>query len=90
MVGRTTFFVDWLKNRRDRKYLALEMESAGIMTAAHTRATSTLIIRGISDYCDDRKKELDKIGNGVLRRYAMSNAIALLWTLIDLSLVKRY
>jgi nucleoside phosphorylase len=88
IVGGTSFFVNWLKNSRDRKYLALEMESAGVMTAAHTRSISTLIIRGISDYCDKRKKSLDRIGNGGLRRYAMGNAIALFWVLMDLQLIR--
>ena len=87
IVGATDVFVDWLKERRDRKYLALEMEAAGVLSAAHARSTETLIIRGISDYSDARKAELDRIGKGALRRYAMNNAIDLLWAYLDLCLI---
>jgi len=89
IVGASEIFVGWLKDNRDRKYLALEMEAAGVMSAAHARATASLIIRGISDYGDSRKHELDKIEEGVLRRYAMNNVITLLWTLTDLQLIRR-
>ncbi len=85
-VGGTKHFTKWLKNH-DRKYLALEMESVGVMLAAHTRAVDTLIIRGISDYSNERKPELEKIRNGALRRYAMHNAIALLWAYMNAALI---
>lgn len=88
IVGSSDRFVNWLKKHRDRKYLALEMESAGVLNAAHTRGVSTIVIRGVSDYCDQRKEQLDEIGSGGLRRYAMNNAIELLWTLMDLQLIK--
>jgi nucleoside phosphorylase len=87
IVGATDVFVQWLKSR-NRKYLAVEMEAAGVMSAAYTRAVDTLIIRGISDFSDHRKAEFDSIGSGALRRYAMNNAISLLWTLMDLRLLK--
>jgi len=86
-VGAANQFVQWLKDRRDRKFVALEMESAGVLNAAHKRTISSLIIRGISDYSDDRKTKLDEIGEGALRRYAMNNALGLLWVLIDLRLI---
>jgi nucleoside phosphorylase len=88
-VGAAEMFVEWLRSRRDRKYLALEMESAGVLTSAHSRGTQTLIIRGISDFSDERKKRFDKAGAGMLRRYAMNNAIALLWQYLDLELLER-
>ncbi len=43
----------------------------------------TLVIRGISDDGDEHKKELDAIENGAFRRYAMRNAIQLLWRFFD-------
>ncbi len=48
----------------DRRFAALEMEGAGVACAADTRqpATPFLIIRGISDYWDERKKTLDRTG----------------------------
>jgi nucleoside phosphorylase len=90
IVGATEIFIRWLKEHRDRKYLALEMESAGVMSAAHTRSTPNLVIRGISDYGDVRKAELDQLDDGVLRRYAMNNVITLLWTLMDLQLMRHF
>jgi nucleoside phosphorylase len=87
IVGAVNQFVQWLKVRRDRKFLALEMESVGVLNAAHKRSVSSLIIRGISDYSDERKTKLDETGNGALRRYAMNNSLALLWALMDLRLI---
>ena len=45
-----------------------------------------MMLRGISDFGDKRKKDLDKIGRGGLRRYAMSNAIKLLWHFMEAEL----
>ena len=89
IVGASSLFIKWLKDNRDRKYFALEMESGGILSAAHTRAVATLVIRGISDYSDIAKAELDQIKGGALRRYAMTNATLLLWALMELQLVRR-
>jgi nucleoside phosphorylase len=88
-VGAADLFVKWLKTVRDRKYIAIEMESAGVLTAAHSRDVQTLIIRGISDFSDSRKKLLDGIGGGALRRYAMNNAISLLWKYLDLEVLEK-
>lgn len=84
MVGASQTFTEWLKTR-NRKYLALEMETAGLMAAVYEEADPkrTLILRAISDYGDERKGNLDEIGDGALRRYAMHNAIQLLWKLFD-------
>ena len=84
IVGAAIQFVKWLKEKHDRKLLALEMESVGVLTASHKRAVRSLIIRGISDYSDERKLSLDAIGKGSLRRYAMGNALNLLWILLDM------
>ncbi len=79
-VGAALDFKDWLKTR-DRKYLALEMEAGGLMAAVYDQADPkrTLVLRGISDDGDEHKEELDKMGEGAFRRYAMRNAIQLLW-----------
>ena len=85
IVGATNQFVQWLKEKRDRKLVALEMESVGVMNAAHKRAYQfTNYSRNFSDYSDERKTKLDEISGGALRRYAMNNALALLWVLMDL------
>lgn len=89
IVGASSLFINWLKNSRDRKYLAIEMESGGILRAAHTRALATLVIRGISDNSTAQKADLDQINDGALRRYAMLNATMFLWTLMELQLLRR-
>lgn len=38
---------------------------------------------------DERKKELDGKSNGVLRRWAMNNAVRYLWTLLDVGALPR-
>jgi nucleoside phosphorylase len=83
-VGAAPAFKDWLK-RRDRKYLALEMEAGGLMAAVYEQADPkrTLVLRAVSDDGDERKEELDKMGEGVFRRFAMHNAIQLLWRFFD-------
>ena len=86
--GVSELFIKWLKDNRDRKYVAIEMESVGVLNAAYTRSTATLIIRGISDYADIRKKDFDQLNDGALRRYAINNAILLLWLFMDLQLLE--
>ena len=88
ILGASTFFIKWLKTR-DRKYLALEMEAAGLTTAVYeqTIPRRILVLRAISDFGDEHKKELDSEDGGVLRRYAMYNAIQLLWGFFDAGLL---
>lgn len=89
-VGAAKSFLKWLKGR-DRNYLALEMESGGVLAAIQDviDPKRSLVLRGVSDYGDQRKKQLDRFKDGVFRRYAMCNAIQLLWTLIDLGALPR-
>jgi hypothetical protein len=60
------------------------MEAAGAAYAAYARIQGVplLVVRGISDFADERKAELDKVtsvhGKGAWRRYATMNAIDLL------------
>ncbi len=90
VVGAAKQFIKWLKDI-DRNYLALEMESGGVLSSvySHSDPKSTLILRGISDFGDDRKKELDSIGKGGIRRYAMNNTIRLLWSLLEAQVLPR-
>ncbi len=84
VVGASEKFTSWLK-KTNRNYLALEMEVGGLLSAVYSQADpkKTLILRGISDFGDSRKKELDEIGKGGIRRYAMNNATRLLWKLLE-------
>jgi nucleoside phosphorylase len=90
IVGAAEQFTAWLK-QRDRSYMAIEMESAGLLTALFEAVDPkrSLILRGISDYADNRKKELDDVQRGALRRYAMRNALALLWALLEIGPLPR-
>ncbi len=88
VVASTNAFSQWIRHH-DRNVKAIEMESAGVWLAAQNRNKSigTLAIRGISDYGDDRKKQLDEIDGGALRRYAMRNAVRFLLVLLDAKLL---
>lgn len=72
-------------HQRDRKLIAAEMEAGGMLLAAHERKqpVPTLVLRSISDLADTSdpelaKKHLDALGEGLLRRLAMANAVRLL------------
>ena len=79
VVGAASEFTRMLQ-RRDRKLAALEMESSGMLSAVHKHRpeTMTLVLRGISDFADERKSDFDGIGHGQFRRAAMRNATRLL------------
>lgn len=85
-VGAASEFVDWLLGR-DRKYVAIEMEAAGILCATFGLGLNTVIIRGISDFSNSGKAEMDGIGHGALRRYAMGNALGVLHAFIERQLL---
>lgn len=90
VVGAAAAFSSWIRSH-DRNVKALEMESAAVLRAAMARKIPlrALAIRGISDYGDDRKEALDKIGGGVFRKYAMRNAVRFLWALLDTNALPR-
>ncbi len=91
VVGAAQEFTQWLRSSRDRNLKALDMESAGLVASAFKRVnpTRTLVLRGISDSGDERKATLDALGEGSLRRLAMHNATALLWTLLRAGVLPR-
>jgi len=68
----------------DRKFLALEMEAAGVAQAAHARREPIpiMVVRGVSDFADERKRALDAVGNGAWRTYAMYSASAFVLNLL--------
>jgi 5'-deoxynucleotidase YfbR-like HD superfamily hydrolase/nucleoside phosphorylase len=70
---------------RNRNFLAMDMESAGVVHAAdsHPLRPLTIVLRGMSDLADERKEELDKINGRALRRWSMTNASRLFGLLIE-------
>lgn len=79
-VGKSENFVEWLKSQVDRKFVALEMESAGAYDAVCLREPlpRVLAIRGISDFADERKKLIEDGTKGQFREVAAKNALSLL------------
>ena len=71
----TSDFSQWL-TKRNRKLVAVEIEAAGVVRVAHNlpRPIEVLVVRGISDFADERKQELDMMDGGALRKYAMLSA----------------
>jgi nucleoside phosphorylase len=82
-VSASKGFSSWLRKTVDRKFLAVEMESAGFLNAADELAegSGVMVIRGISDMARESKARLDEVGKGALRRLAMQNALGALRTL---------
>jgi len=79
-VGKGEAFVKWLKSDVDRKFVAIEMESAGVFDAVAIRTPppQMLAIRGISDFADERKKLIEDGTKGQFRAVAAKNALSLL------------
>ncbi|APR86270.1 Hypothetical protein A7982_11619 [Minicystis rosea] len=84
VVGAAVAFSEWIR-RFNRNIKGLDMESFAVLKVARSRepAVAALVIRGISDYGDHRKEQLDAIGGGALRKYATRNAVRFLWALLD-------
>ena len=76
----------------DRKFLAVEMEAAGVARACQDRKKPVpfLMIRGISDFSDERKKILDKVQKGIFREYAMYSAIKFFLSLVKIRCMKKF
>jgi nucleoside phosphorylase len=70
--------------RINRKFVAIDMEAAGVAHAAAERVfpSPCLVIRGISDRADEHKTALDQAGRGAWRRYCVRNAASLLRQLL--------
>lgn len=83
VVSASSAFVEEIK-RIDRKFVAIDMEAAGVALAASDRIHPLpwLVVRGMSDYANEGKKTLDKHGEGAWRRYCVRNATSLLRNLL--------
>ena len=82
IVAASRAFVVEVK-RINRKFLAIDMEAAGVAFAATKRVHPVpwLVVRGISDRADENKNTLDN-QEGVWRRYSVRNALGLLQNLL--------
>jgi nucleoside phosphorylase len=72
-------FVDKLL-QQNRNFAAVEMEAAGVLLAVgRTDGVNSLVIRGISDFADSGKANLDDMDGGIFRKcatYAAANYLA--------------
>lgn len=84
-VDKSISFSRWLKHEVDRKIAAVEMESAGVFDASLSRSKQPRIIciRGISDFGDERKDQIQNEANDCFRKLAIKNAFSLLLKSID-------
>jgi nucleoside phosphorylase len=81
-VVKSRDFGKQLKAKISPKIKAVEMEARGLFQALYmnARRTDALMIRGISDYADERKAELEKTTKDAWRTFAAANAARLLRT----------
>jgi nucleoside phosphorylase len=88
LVVAARTFTDWIR-AANRKLIALDMEAGGAALAAyHNDQADMLVVRGVSDYADDRKGALDagEEAAGIKdawRGYAVRNAIEYLVILLS-------
>lgn len=82
-VSKGVAFAKWIR-MAVRKTEAVEMESAGVLDAASLRTSppKALVIRGISDFGDDRKKLIEDQTKGAFRHLAINGATSFLIRLI--------
>jgi nucleoside phosphorylase len=87
IVSAAEPFARWLR-RTNRFRAAIEMEAGGAARAIYQEHRAHLIIvRGISDFADERKRDMDTISTpradlGAWRQYAMCNAVDLFAALV--------
>ena len=68
----------------DRKVLCIETESGGLFQAAKDAEIPALTIRGVSDFADSKKSNLEEKSAGAARRIASRNAFAFFkWQLLN-------
>ncbi|KGT73438.1 hypothetical protein MA20_44345 [Bradyrhizobium japonicum] len=77
LLIKSARFKEHVLKNADRNYVAADMESGliadGLLTL--TPAPPFYAVRAISDPATTQKPEYDAIGNGLIRRWAMSNAL---------------
>jgi len=83
-VGKSSKFAKWIQ-AHDRKAVAMEMETAAVFDAieTHIRPLRRLAIRGISDFADKRKNQVEKQYRGKFRKVSHLNACDYFLTLME-------
>jgi nucleoside phosphorylase len=86
LLGKSDLFVSWLREH-DRKFAAIDMESCGafeISDIAGSTGPRVLALRGISDFADKRKADIENKYGKSMRKIATENATNFLLTAIQL------
>lgn len=87
IVSAAAAFARWLR-KHNRRLVAIEMEAGGLARVLYRQPrTDLIVVRGISDFSDERKSMLDSTatpaaGSRPWRRYAMLNAVDLFAVLV--------
>ena len=83
IVAASTAFLEEVR-RINRKFVAIDMEAAGVAFAAteRTHRVPWLVLRGVSDRGDEYKTDLDN-QDQVWRRYSVHNAVSFLRGLLS-------
>jgi 5'-deoxynucleotidase YfbR-like HD superfamily hydrolase/nucleoside phosphorylase len=76
-VGAAPEFKKALKGH-NRNYLALDMESAGVLQACSSKKVDAVVVRVISDLADDKKEHLEEATGYAVRYWASDNLFAFL------------
>lgn len=76
-VSKSSIYKSLMKGL-DRKVLAVETEAGGVFHVAAMYEIPAIAIRGICDYSDENKNQLETQTGGHLRKIAADNAISLL------------
>jgi nucleoside phosphorylase/5'-deoxynucleotidase YfbR-like HD superfamily hydrolase len=77
-VSSSVAFKRKLLDSRNRLFLAIEMESSGVLRATEKLGYRSLVIKAISDLADDNKEQLENSTKDSIRGWSMSNALYLL------------
>lgn len=88
IVSASKTFTSWIIEK-NRKFLAIEMESGGLRQACERGDTDILVIKAISDMGDENKKALDNHNNGSYRKLAMQNAVAFFFAILESGVLNR-
>ena len=88
VMSASVAYKNWLHSR-DETIKALEMEAAGLVAAAFERKVpvTALVVRGISDFGDDKKNALDKGTKNSIRKLAMRNATRLVFSYMQAGII---
>ena len=88
VVSSETFATDLLS--LDRNILAIDTESAGVFEQANSFDTPAITVRGVSDFADSKKNELETLSKNHVRSIAAMNAAFYIYAQLESSTIASY